>query len=94
METIMKQNLKKIGFICLGIILFLAFTTVTINWWIDAKLPQIISNKNETPYHIQYRELEISLLSKTIVAKGISIIPKEREKEALYRWSQAIMEDL
>ena len=83
MEIIMKQNLKKIGGISLGIILFVVGATVTINWWIDAKLPQIISKKNETPYHIQYKELKISLLSKTIVAKGVSIVPKEREKDSL-----------
>ena len=79
----MKKNLKKIIFVVLGIIVLLAVISIGANWYIDAKLPQLISDKNETPYHIKYKELEISLFSKTIVAKGITIIPKEREKDSL-----------
>lgn len=79
----MKNKFKKIGFIILGIVGVLALLSVGANWWLDAKLPKLISDKNETPYHIQYKTLEISLFSKTIEATGITIIPKEREKDSL-----------
>lgn len=79
----MKKNLKKIGLIVLGLVVFLILISFGINWWINAKLPRLISEENKTPYHIQYQELEIALLAKTIQAKKVTIIPKEREKDSL-----------
>ena len=79
----MNKNFRKIGFLILGIIVLIAITSVGLNWWIDAKLPKIILEKNETSYEIKYKELEISLFAKTIEAKGITIFPKEREKDSL-----------
>lgn len=77
------MNFKKIGIIIAGIVVLLIVLSIGANWWIDAKLPQLISDKNETPYHIKYKELKISLLSKTIEATGITIIPKAQEKDSL-----------
>ncbi|CAM3989659.1 hypothetical protein FLAN108750_03365 [Flavobacterium antarcticum] len=79
----MNKNIKKFGLILVGIMAVVAVVSIGVNWWIDVKLPQLISDKNETPYHIKYQELEISLFSKTIEARGITIIPKEREKDSL-----------
>lgn len=79
----MKMNLKKIGIIIIGIIAVLTTISFGIDWWINAKLPRLISEKNETPYHIKYSKIEVSLLSKTIVASAITVIPKEREKDSL-----------
>lgn len=81
--VIMKKNLKKIGIIVLGLASFLAVSSIGINWWIDIKLPKLISEKNETPYHIHYEELDIALFSKTIEVRGITIIPKEQAKDSL-----------
>ncbi|MDR6966520.1 hypothetical protein J2X31_000513 [Flavobacterium arsenatis] len=47
-----------------------------LNIWINTKLPEIISEKNETPYHITYDQLDVSLLSRDIKASGIVIVPK------------------
>ena len=77
------MNLKKIGIITTGIIAALIATSYGIDWWINAKLPRLISEKNETPYHIKYSKIEVSLFSKTIVASAITVIPKEREKDNL-----------
>ncbi|HTO17300.1 MAG TPA: hypothetical protein VLZ83_16160 [Edaphocola sp.] len=79
----MNRNFKKIGLIIAGIVVLLMAITAGINWWIDSKLPKIILEKNETPYQIQYKELKISLVSKTINATGITIIPKVQEKDSL-----------
>ena len=79
----MKKNLKKTGFAVLGFIVFFALITIAINLWIDVKLPHLLSDKNDSPYHIQYKELEISLFSKNIVATGITVVPKERKKDSL-----------
>lgn len=79
----MKKNLKKIGLIAFGIVFFIILLSFGINWWVNAKLPRLISEENKTPYHIKYQELEIGLLAKTIQAKKITIIPKERQKDSL-----------
>lgn len=79
----MNTKVKKFGLILVGIIAVIAVVSIGVNWWIDVKLPKLISDKNETPYHITYNDLEISLFSKTIEARGITIIPKEREKDSL-----------
>ena len=79
----MRKNIKKIGYIVLGIIVFLALTAIGINWWIDAKLPELISKKNDSPYHIQYKDLDVSLFTKTIHATGITVVPKETQKDSL-----------
>lgn len=79
----MKKNLKKTGLIVLGFIVFLAAISIGLNFWIDAKLPQLISENNDSPYHIQYKELDISLFAKSIIATGITVVPKEREKDSL-----------
>lgn len=79
----MKKKSKIIILVSLGIVVALALLSFGLNGYVNTKLPSLITEKNETPYHIQYEELEISLLSKTIVARGITIIPKEREKDSL-----------
>jgi hypothetical protein len=77
------KHFRKIGFVILGIIVLIMISSVGLNWWISAKLPKLIAERNETPYCIQYEELEISLFSKTIEARGITVFPKEQEKESL-----------
>lgn len=74
---------KRLLYIIIGIVVLIAVASFGVNWWIDAKLPQLISEKNETPYHIKYEKFEVSLFSKTIVASGINISPKERAKDSL-----------
>lgn len=77
------MNVKKLLIVILGIIGLLVTVSIGVNWWIDAKLPQLISDKNETSYHIKYEKLEVSLFFKTIEASGINISPKERAKDSL-----------
>ena len=79
----MKINFKKIALFALGTLAVLAIISIGINWWINAKLPQLITEKNETPYEIKYKDLDISLLSRTIDATEITIVPKERSKDSL-----------
>src|SRR5690606_13954556 len=41
------------------------------------KLPELITQKNDSPYHITYRNLDVSLWNRTIVADDIMLVPKE-----------------
>jgi len=79
----MKDKVKKIGVIILGIILFIAALTFATNLWVNYQLPKIILEKNETPYSIEYEKIEISLFSRKITASGIIVVPKERQKDSL-----------
>ena len=51
-----------------------------LNWWIAAKLPHIINRENDTPYQITYKDLDISLLGRSLTAKGIVVVPKSSLK--------------
>jgi hypothetical protein len=79
----MEPNLKKVALMVLGIIATIAVISISINWWINVRLPKIITQNNESPYHIQYKKLNISLLARSIEAVGVSIVPKERAKDSL-----------
>lgn len=79
----MKVRVKKIGVILLGVILFVIILSIATNLWVNHRLPEIILNKNETPYSIKYKNIKISLFSRTITASGIIMIPKELEKDSL-----------
>lgn len=79
----MKNNYKKIGLILVAVLLLGTVLSLGANWWINAQLPKIISDNNETPYLIKYENIEVSILSRKIEATGIRVIPKEREKDSL-----------
>ncbi|SHG90260.1 hypothetical protein SAMN05444372_111118 [Flavobacterium micromati] len=79
----MKERVKKIGVVILGIIIFIGALSFAVNLWVNYQLPKIILDKNETPYNIKYENVKISLFSRKITASGIVITPKERQKDRL-----------
>lgn len=46
------------------------------NYWVDRKLPELLSKNNDSPYEITYRNLDVSLLSRSITATDILLVPK------------------
>ncbi|NRT16141.1 hypothetical protein HNP99_002503 [Flavobacterium sp. 28A] len=73
------NNYKKIAIAIIALLSLLVVLNIGLNFWINKQLPKIISDKNETPYAISYTDLSINLLSRTISAEGIAIIPKKRD---------------
>lgn len=70
--------LKKI-LIGVGVILVLGvFANYGINIWVKAKLPKIITENNDSPYKISYKDINIDVWSGSIKADGIVISPKTR----------------
>lgn len=65
----------------------LLLLVLLLNWglniWVNTKLPELISEKNQTPYHITYSKLDVSLLSRNIKASGIVVVPKASMKDTL-----------
>ena len=72
----MKPIFKKIIIIILGILTLVVLVNLGLNYWIDTKLPKIIAKNNDSPYHIKYETLEVSLISKNIKASKITVVPK------------------
>lgn len=62
-----------VGVSLLGLILL---SNLGLNAWVNYKLPEIISEKNNTPYHITYHDLDFSVFSRYIKASKIAIAPK------------------
>lgn len=65
--------------IIIGVLAFLVLALLVnwgLNFWVNTKLPEIISEKNKTPYHITYNQLEVDLFSRNIKASGITVVPK------------------
>jgi hypothetical protein len=79
----MRNKYKKIGLVLVVTILLGTVLSFGVNFWINAKLPKIISENNGTPYIIKYDNLEVSLLTRKIEATGIRVVPKERERDSL-----------
>ncbi|MEO8516485.1 MAG: hypothetical protein ABI426_07065 [Flavobacterium sp.] len=67
---------KRIAVILLVLLLLIPLLDLGINYWISQKLPGIINEKNNSPYTITYKDLDISLLNSSILAKDIYLCPK------------------
>lgn len=74
--------LKKIALIILSLLILLVIINVGLNFWLNKKLPIIISDKNPTSYTIAYSDLQIDLLSKKIKASKLTIAPKTKQVES------------
>ena len=73
--------LKKI-LIGVGVILVLGlFANYGINIWVKAKLPKIITENNDSPYKISYKNINIDVWSGSIKTDGIVISPKIRPEK-------------
>ncbi|AWG25092.1 DUF748 domain-containing protein [Flavobacterium kingsejongi] len=68
--------IKKILIAVLGLVLLIVVVNIGLNFWIRKQLPSIINAKNESPYQITYKSLEVSLLDGNAIAKDIIIVPK------------------
>lgn len=60
----------------LSIIFIVAVANIGLNFWIAKKLPGIINNENDSAYHIIYRDLDVSLLSRSVFATDVVLVPK------------------
>lgn len=74
-----KKYLYWIGGFFLVLILF----HFGINFWIKAKVPAIIEERNDTAYEFTYENLSFSLLTNSLSLEGISIKPKENFPEKI-----------
>jgi hypothetical protein len=64
-----------IGLLALLVLVFLL--NIGLNFWIARQLPQIINENNDSPYHISYKDLDVSLLDRNLIATEIVVVPKK-----------------
>ena len=72
--------------IVLGIVCFLAFLLLVnfgLNFWLSNKLPKVISDNNDSPYHFTYKELKVDLFpSSNIYLTNLDVTPKIKPKNS------------
>lgn len=73
---------KKVVITVLGILLLIFVLNLGLTFWVTYKLPQIINEKNSSPYHITYQSVDVSLVKGNFRVKNISISPKNHPIEA------------
>ncbi|MES2575183.1 MAG: hypothetical protein V4572_09580 [Bacteroidota bacterium] len=72
--------------IIIGIVSFLSLLLLVnfgLNFWLTNRLPKLIKENNETPYHITYDKLTIDLLPANIYITDVVIIPKIKPKNSI-----------
>lgn len=68
---------KKIIIGITSFIILAVAVNLALNFWVNKKLPVIITENNKTPYHITYKSIEMSIWSGYIKASGIIVVPKK-----------------
>lgn len=72
---------KKIVIFVLGLLALIFALNIGLSFWIKKELPKIINENNDSPYHIVYKTIDITLLSGTILIDDITIVPKKAMNE-------------
>jgi hypothetical protein len=73
--------LKKIGIGVLVLVVLLLLVNKGVNIWVNKKLPELLSDKNKTPYNVAYDSLKIDVWDGNIKIKGIRLTPKNALKD-------------
>jgi hypothetical protein len=68
--------IKRILIALVSLLLLVVLIDLGLNFWIARQLPHIINENNDSPYHISYKNLDISLLNRTLKATEIVLVPK------------------
>ena len=71
---------KKIAISLLSIMLLAFFLIFVINFWVEKKLNTLLLQDKTSTYSINYKKLDISILSNSIYIDSISIIPKKNNQ--------------
>ncbi len=68
-------------------IVSLIVITLLANWgvnvWVNKKVPELLSEKNKTPYYFTYKNIRVSIWSGNIKASEITVSPKNAVKDSL-----------
>lgn len=68
---------KRLSIAGISIVAVLFILSQLITYLINSKLPEIIEEKNDTPYHLTYENLRFSLLRSSLSLRDVSVSPKD-----------------
>ncbi len=74
--------------VCIGscsAVLFVVVLNIGFNLWIRFQLPKLINTKSDSAYTVTYKDLSVSLLNRTILARDVVIVPKVVVNDSLKR---------
>lgn len=75
---------KKIILISVAVLVLIALlANWGVNVWVNKKVPQLLSEKNKTPYLFTYKDISIKVWSGNIAVSDIKVSPKESAKDSL-----------
>ncbi|AWI25448.1 hypothetical protein [Flavobacterium pallidum] len=75
--------LKKILIAVAALAVLLLLVNKGVNIWVNRKLPELLSDKNKTAYHIAYDSIKIDVWDGSIKVKGIRLTPKKAVKDTV-----------
>lgn len=75
-----KRGIKIAGITLVSVIVVLFILSFAVTFFINKKLPQIIAEKNDTPYNFTYKDVYFSVFTSSLSVKGIEISPKDSIK--------------
>lgn len=75
-----KRGIKIAGITLASVIVVLFILSFAVTFFINKKLPQIIAEKNDTPYNFTYKDVYFSVFTSSLSVKGIEISPKDSIK--------------
>ncbi|NMH27164.1 AsmA family protein [Flavobacterium silvaticum] len=73
----MSRKVKIALYVVIITLVIVGVIQLLTNWWLNEKLPQLISEKNKSGYSITYKKLDLSVWRRSIGIKDIILIPKE-----------------
>jgi hypothetical protein len=73
---------KKVVLLVLSLLALIFILNIGLTFWIKRELPKIINEKNETPHHIVYKTIDVTLISGTVLVGDISVVPKKSMQAA------------
>lgn len=74
-----KKKIKVISIVLVSIIAVFFILNFSITYFLNKKIPEIIKEKNDTPFNLTYDKLNFSILSSSLSISGIKISPKKIE---------------
>lgn len=60
----------------ISVLVIILVVTFGLDYWVSKKLPGIINDNNDSQYKVVYRDIDISLVRRTIFATDIVLVPK------------------
>ena len=82
-KLIFMKLFKKIGIALLSLAVLLVIINFGVSHYVSAKLPTIIKNEKGFPYNLNYKKLDVNILTGSFVMHEAYLAPKDTIQEAV-----------